>query len=356
MSNPQYYGHRNAQNRTDINETTSTHDLQDRLDYQDPSRSSDYISRPTHSSSDNIAPRSQPNHYSSPSYSDYRDRSLGSDYIVEPVESRSDYIAPYSTNSNRHSRYDDRYTASSRSRSPDCSASSRNMGARSVAQDEGKSNYQILKDGNWDNKHDFMRGHGLKTWEDDDYQEANQILDKYREVDAQSACASNGEYHERSRDFESLSSDPGYHRSSSRYEDEEKASDIESCRSGTHSNRESCAPSSARSGFASVSPVRCGSEYEDVPATHDEEVASESTRSGTDCESVDGHSIVDGSDIESSDDNGIAEGSDYVSSDEGQNDAGSGECASDGENDRDDCIDDDQEDCIEDDCCDDEDD
>jgi hypothetical protein len=48
-----------------------------------------------------------------------------------------------------------------------------------------KSTHQILKDSNFSSKVDFMRSHGLKEWEHDDFQEANRILDGYRDIDAE---------------------------------------------------------------------------------------------------------------------------------------------------------------------------
>jgi hypothetical protein len=48
----------------------------------------------------------------------------------------------------------------------------------------GKSDNQIIHDANFDSKPDFMRAHGLKDYEPEDFQEAKAILNAYRESDA----------------------------------------------------------------------------------------------------------------------------------------------------------------------------
>ncbi|KAF1975940.1 hypothetical protein BU23DRAFT_597292 [Bimuria novae-zelandiae CBS 107.79] len=49
-----------------------------------------------------------------------------------------------------------------------------------------KSDYQIIKDG-WGDKKNFMESHGLSIYEHDDFEEARQILDGYRRIDAHAA-------------------------------------------------------------------------------------------------------------------------------------------------------------------------
>lgn len=51
----------------------------------------------------------------------------------------------------------------------------------------GKSNYQILKEGGWNNTHGFMHTYNLNAWEAEDYGTAKQILKGFREIDRQ-AC------------------------------------------------------------------------------------------------------------------------------------------------------------------------
>ena len=46
-----------------------------------------------------------------------------------------------------------------------------------------KSNYQLLKEGGYDNMHRFMLSYGLKPYNDEDYQEAKLILDSLRECE-----------------------------------------------------------------------------------------------------------------------------------------------------------------------------
>lgn len=49
------------------------------------------------------------------------------------------------------------------------------------------SDYQLIKKGGWNHKFDFMRSHGLKTWEDEDHDQARKILDGFRKFDAQNS-------------------------------------------------------------------------------------------------------------------------------------------------------------------------
>ncbi|KAF2849018.1 hypothetical protein T440DRAFT_509101 [Plenodomus tracheiphilus IPT5] len=61
---------------------------------------------------------------------------------------------------------------------------------------EEESNYRIAKDGRSDH-HKFKRSHGLKPGDPDDYQEANELLHQYRDLDAQYARDTRPEPHQR---------------------------------------------------------------------------------------------------------------------------------------------------------------
>jgi hypothetical protein len=312
-------------------------------------------------------PSSPHGHYSSPAHSTFRNVSPGSDYIDRPEESRSDYIDPDTPATYRNARdrssYDDRYDGGfSRSRSPVCYTKPHERDSRSdidyAPPRPEKSNYQIVKEG-WGTKYDFMRSHSLKPGEHNAYEEANKLLDKYRESDAQSAADG---YRKRAG---SVESDISYHhRRGSGYEDQEydeRGSDIASYH---QSGRLSRASTAAGSGYASPYAGRRGSDYASVPTYS----PSRSMRSGSErslrsrserddngiaegsdyMSSADGRSDVcpvPGSDGYVSDDNGVAEGSDYVSSDDARSDVCSIPGLEDGGDDGD-YMSDDQEDCI----------
>lgn len=150
--------------------------------------SSDYISRPSYSTSDHISQKSHGKIRSS-------DRPLSSryDYISRPAQSESDRISPIPR----------KYLASWDSRKPqqlyhDRQASYPNGVAQSQTTStqpgsrgfsvpyEDASNYELVKSG-WDSKHDFMHSYGLKPRELDGYDDANAILDGFRDVDRQAA-------------------------------------------------------------------------------------------------------------------------------------------------------------------------
>jgi hypothetical protein len=288
-------------------------------DYERVSRSTDHVPRPRISSTDYMPPSRQ-DHSPPPERSTFRYSSPGSDYIDRPEDSRSDYIDAGTPASCRYGTsravYDDRYDGGfSRSRSPATSDMSRHRDNRSDIDysppREEKSNYQLLKEGGWGTKRDFMRSHGLKTWKPDDYQKANEMLDKYREVDAQREYASANEYRKRAgsvegdrsyrrrgsdyeeREFEerafgkragSVESDIVYHRHGSDYEDrefDERASDIASYHSGARSGRLSRASTAAGSGVASPHLGRRGSDYAKVPASSHGHSPSRSICSGS---------------------------------------------------------------------------
>ncbi|KAF2662211.1 hypothetical protein K491DRAFT_686694 [Lophiostoma macrostomum CBS 122681] len=47
-----------------------------------------------------------------------------------------------------------------------------------------KSNHQMIKEGGWENQKEFMESHGLRLWNHEDFDEARELLDAYRRVDA----------------------------------------------------------------------------------------------------------------------------------------------------------------------------
>ncbi|KAF2690723.1 hypothetical protein K458DRAFT_426174 [Lentithecium fluviatile CBS 122367] len=95
-------------------------------------------------------------------------RSSTSSYISRSRTSRSDYITPSTSNShfNRtnyssrpsHDYHDSLYE---------------------------KSNYRMIKDGGWSSKKEFMECHGLSIHNHEDFDEARELLNEYRRLDAQ---------------------------------------------------------------------------------------------------------------------------------------------------------------------------
>jgi hypothetical protein len=152
--------------------------------------SSDYIGRPRFSKSDYIAPPGQSSRHFRPTYDDDATYYSTSDYISPPVDSRDDYISPNYETTHQHSfpeAYDD---GAGEQDAYDAFYEEERSPLRSVnyaAPIEEKSNYQLMIDAGFTSKHEFMRAHGLKTWEPDDYEAANEILNGYREVDAQNS-------------------------------------------------------------------------------------------------------------------------------------------------------------------------
>jgi hypothetical protein len=63
--------------------------------------------------------------------------------------------------------------------------SSNNKAAKPDIPPNEKSNYRIVKEGGWDNMEHMMLSYGLKLYNDDDIQEAKQIIEKFREYDQQ---------------------------------------------------------------------------------------------------------------------------------------------------------------------------
>jgi hypothetical protein len=293
-------------------------------DYGKLDRSTDYVPRPKYSNSGHTSP-SPADHYRPSERDTHRNRSPGSDYIVQSDGDQDDYICSDTPASFRHaSGNDDRYDGGFSRRSPIYYPSTKEVDSRSDVDyspdPAAKSNYQYLKEGGWEHKHEFMRSHGLKTWEHDDYQEANEILDKYRELDAESDYASADEYRKRAGSAEC---DMAHGRRGSDYEDreiDERASDIASYYSDAQSGRLSRTSTAAESGFASPHAARRSSDYAPVPTSGYGDALPRRSSNCSDYAPVSGRSMPLHSDTGSSDDNGIAEGSDYMSSDDAQSD------------------------------------
>jgi hypothetical protein len=297
-------------------------------DYQKFDRSTDYASRPKHSILDSES-SSPPHRRPSPEHCTYRSYSPGSDYIDRPEESRSDYICPDTPASVRHASnrqaYDDKYDGGfSRIRSPVHYTRSREVDNRSDIDCSSfpsqKSGYQLGKEGGWDNKHDFMRSHGLKIWEDENPQVVSRIIHKYRDIDTQNEYASADGYRKRSG---SMESDLAYRCDGSGYHGEdldERASDIASYHSDAGSDRLSRASTAAESGVASQQTGWRSSDYASVPASGHGYTLPRQSSDSSDYAPIRERSSQPHSYTASSDDNGVAEGSDYMSSDDEQSD------------------------------------
>ncbi|KAF2833770.1 hypothetical protein CC86DRAFT_462054 [Ophiobolus disseminans] len=166
----------------------------------------DYIAPPEYSKSDYIAPHVHPKRKSRPKHHDRPSRRSDSDYICPPVDkSRDDYIHPEVDEtpfpSTRPTEREAQHYRPSRrlSRNDELPGPSRRVSftaeapslprrpresERAIPQGQ-KSNYQIMKDAGFNNKREFMRAHGLRTWEPEDYDIANDILEQYRDIDTQ---------------------------------------------------------------------------------------------------------------------------------------------------------------------------
>ncbi|BCR86353.1 uncharacterized protein ACHE_30340A [Aspergillus chevalieri] len=64
-----------------------------------------------------------------------------------------------------------------------------------------KSDYQIIKEGDWNNMHDFMSSYDLKAWGQSDYEMTKQILEGFREVDQQAWEEQYGYHGELEQDY-----------------------------------------------------------------------------------------------------------------------------------------------------------
>ncbi|KAF1849672.1 uncharacterized protein K460DRAFT_349839 [Cucurbitaria berberidis CBS 394.84] len=315
------------------------HQTARRPKYQSTSRSSDYISRPTPSGlEDYISKPSQSQRIANPRSRSYV--ASNSDYIARPVESTSDYISPRSPRSSLYaSGSSSRSTHHGRSAqySPSRCSSTHYATSRSTyshaSQDsilphaETWNDTQLIKQGGWESRLEFMRSHGLKDYEHDAFQEASHILDKYRALDAQNY--NNDGYNDRTGSASDVES---YHRNGSSYASShnnydsdsndsdsdsdndngkdayDKGSDICSYRSTTPSDLASRASSSiARS---DVSATRyAASDYDDEigAASEDEKIPSDDSRSA-------------GSGYASSSAGAVGQGSDYFSCDDDDDD------------------------------------
>lgn len=156
--------------------------------YQTP-ETTEYIDRPERSRPP-VSTLSNRTHRST--YGSYRSRDSISDYIVPPVDSRHDYIlsdyetAPQPTH---HRLFRPRSSYFEPVEDPRSSQPSTRRNTH-TAPYEDRSDYRLAKDAGFNNKHDFMRAHGIKTWDMDAYDRVNEILDNSRRVDAQSARSS----------------------------------------------------------------------------------------------------------------------------------------------------------------------
>ncbi|KAH7389674.1 hypothetical protein DE146DRAFT_173541 [Phaeosphaeria sp. MPI-PUGE-AT-0046c] len=118
-----------------------------------------------------------------------------SDYISPPVESRHDYILPQHSTTQQHTSQE-RQTYENRR---DCGEYDRNLrhhryfeprsSARAVYAD--KSNYQRLKESGFDSKHEHMHAYGIKPRNIDAYDQANDVVDSFRHVDAHNQRSQN---------------------------------------------------------------------------------------------------------------------------------------------------------------------
>jgi hypothetical protein len=63
------------------------------------------------------------------------------------------------------------------------------MPSNTNTQPDQKSDKQILKEGGYTGMNHFMQSYGLKIWNDDDVQEAKEIIKGFRAIDEQNARA-----------------------------------------------------------------------------------------------------------------------------------------------------------------------
>jgi hypothetical protein len=328
MSGRRWYDGDGYGQKHNVREDARNDDGPQYRDYRKFDRPANNVSRSKCSNLNYTFP-SPPRRRPSPEHYTYRSCSPSSDYIDRPEESRSDYICPDTPASVRHASnrqgYDDKYDGGfSRARSPVPYTRPRKVDNRSdidySSAPAEKSDYQLMKEGGWDNKHDFMRSHGSKTWEDEDHQVASRIFDKYRDIHAQNEYASADEYRKRAG---SMESDIAYRRDGSGYHDEElddRASGVAAYHSDAGSDRLSRASTSAESGVASQQTGWRGSDYASVPASGYRDTLPRRSSNSSDYAPIRERSPQPHSHIASSDDNGIAEGSDYMSSDDDQSD------------------------------------
>ncbi|KAF1922026.1 hypothetical protein BDU57DRAFT_69394 [Ampelomyces quisqualis] len=124
------------------------------------------------------------------SYGSYDSCDPASDYIVPPDDSRNDYILPDSRIAPEptHVRqFKTRNADAELDEIPhDPSPSARGRSAYALPH-EDKSNCGLVKDGGFNRKHDFMRSHGMTSWDVDAYDRTDHIFDGFRRTDAQSA-------------------------------------------------------------------------------------------------------------------------------------------------------------------------
>ncbi|OAK99727.1 hypothetical protein IQ06DRAFT_150440 [Phaeosphaeriaceae sp. SRC1lsM3a] len=90
-----------------------------------------------------------------------------------------------------------------------------------------KSNYELLKESGSDNKYDFIRLHGIKPRELDAYDQANDILDSFRHVDAHNQRPQNSRSHTRNAQMSQPRSSRHKYTSPGRHASPFRDSDIE---------------------------------------------------------------------------------------------------------------------------------
>lgn len=139
-----------------------------------------------------------------------------------------------------------------------------------------------------------MRGHGLKTWKHEDYEVADQILDKYREIDAHNASKPESRSYSRGSSIGST----GNISDNAAKDTYTSDSDIASRRGRSRSDIVSRGASSVGSDICSIPSVRRSR------ASSHSDIASRGARSD--------------SDDEFSDEDQISANSDYMSSDKGE--------------------------------------
>ena len=319
---------------------------------QSSSSLSDYISQPVFSSSDYISKPSRAHQKSYSSHDGYQSRRSQSDYISRPQESRHDCISnevdpSVSPDAGSISSPQDpppSLSATSFS-SPVCHAMPPTRSSFSHApkscytqskRPKEKSNYQMIKEGGWGNRHDFIRSHGLKTQDLNADDDANNILDGYRKIDSQSSRSVKIAYHGQigsAANGKNGANGMGSLRDSVNNHDEEmygNDSDVSSYRSGPDSGRVSPSLSAAPSNNSTGQD----SDHDNVYASDDESSASDMVWERSDSESNNGENILQGSgvpddtdrsDIDSIGSSDVEYASEYASGDDGS-DIGYGAC------------------------------
>ncbi|KAH7357617.1 hypothetical protein BKA66DRAFT_472907 [Pyrenochaeta sp. MPI-SDFR-AT-0127] len=331
MPDQQYAGERYSRSHNRGHRSLSSYDQLSHGYDQSASYSSDYISRHKSSDQDYIPRQRQPRHDSCIAPRDDGFRSGNSDYISRPPEDRGDYIShdphekPFYSDTNSSfglSRQESSLFSPASSfsspvhedRSPLHFTRSYSSPNTSTQEDRSyeRSNYQLIKDGGWDHQHDFMRSHGLKPWKDEDYEIANGILDKYREVDAQTAYKPDRRYHARVSSVDSTEDTSDYEAKVISAHD----SDIASYHGSSPSDIVSRGASSVGSDICSIPSSRRVSAHKRGHSSSRSDIAP-NTPSGSDDGFSDEDDISDSSDYMSKDDDRRSVTSKQEASDDG---------------------------------------